>query len=506
MREEKKSKKEVFIDRAHLTHYYNKKKGRVCGLWGVFAFEAELPLKKNTHTHTPITGKCLPMDLTGKILMAKRLYDLPRRLFSQKSGPLAGVKIVEFAGIGPGPFAGMMLADMGADVVRVDRKEGVKQGRGGGATNKQWDVTLRGRKSIAVDLKHPDSHRLLLSLIHSSDGVIEGFRPGVMERLKLGPTECFAVNKKLVYGRITGWGQHGQLSQAAGHDINYIALSGTLNSFKRPHEALPLPPLNLVGDYGGGGMTLSFGMVCGLLQARATGKGDVVDASMVEGANSLMAFFYGLRAVNKAVHSDTSGKGGKRSSQDYPNPNPAGVPTSQLLFDDEEPGTHFLACGAHFYDVYRCADGKFITIASIEPQFYAKLLELLQLTNDPDMMPQMDSAKWPKAKSKLTNIFNSQPSAHWIKLMEGTDVCFAPVLTMQEAIRHQHNVDRKSFIEIDGITQPAPTPRFSNSPPGLPTPPPFPGQNSREILESWGMGLESSEIEQLLNSGVVVQA
>lgn len=460
-----------------------------------------------------------------------------RSLVSRSStGPLAGIKIIEFAGIGPGPFAAMMLADMGAEVIRVERTPPPGKASSSSSSSSSpppspssvsWDVHLRGRKSIAINLKDPDAHKLLLSLIRKSDGLIEGFRPGVMERLNLGPKECLSVNNKLIYGRITGWGQTGPLSQAAGHDLNFISLSAALNSFQRQGNSTsssdnnnnnatpPMPPLNLLGDYGGGGMMLSFGMVCGLLQAKLHGKGDVIDSSMVEGSATLMSFFWGLRGIplpntstctpsksiptsiptsipssdgKKATRSDntTDISNSSNNNNNHKNnnhsinnkntreeDNPAGVPSKLLKYNDEQPGTHFLATGAHFYNIYQTSDDRYISIASIEPQFYDKLLEILNLTTDSDMRPQHDPSKWPAAKQKLQQVIQSKPLQHWINLLEGTDVCFAPVLTMQEALNHPHNISRQSFISINDIPQPAPHPRFTFSVPKVPTPPPY---------------------------------
>jgi alpha-methylacyl-CoA racemase len=384
------------------------------------------------------------------------------------SGPLSGRRIIEIAGIGPGPFAAMMLSDMGAEVIRVERTQAV---RGQAPDTAHWDVLLRGRRNIAIDLKSPDGIATLLELVKGADALIEGFRPGVMERLGVGPEDCAKVNPKLVYGRMTGWGQDGPYGPRAGHDINYIALAGALAHFSRAGEA-PVPPLNMVGDFGGGGMYLAFGVVCALLEAERSGKGQVVDAAMVDGAASLMSMFWGFKNIG--------------------------------LFNENAPGTNLLDTGAHFYDVFECKDAKFVSIGSIEPQFYALLLEKTGLENDERFAKQMDQSQWPALKETLREVFATKTQAEWCQTMEGTDVCFAPVLTMSEAAAHPHNVERKTFIEIDGVTQPAPAPRFSRSTTQVSTPPAHPGQHTREILTDWG--IPQDRIEQLIASGAVADA
>lgn len=387
---------------------------------------------------------------------------------AQGVGPLAGYRIVEIAGIGPGPFAAMMLADMGAEVIRVERTQAV---RGPAPGEPHYDVLLRGRRNIAIDLKQPDGLETLLALIEQADALIEGFRPGVMERLGVGPDICLQRNPKLVFGRMTGWGQQGPYSTVAGHDINYIALAGALAHFARAGEA-PVPPLNMVGDFGGGGMFLAYGVVCALLEAQKSGKGQVIDAAMVDGVAVLMSMFWAFRQVGH--------------------------------FNENEPGTNLLDTGAHFYDVYQCADGKYVSIGSIEPQFYAVLLEKTGLTNDPAFAQQMDSSRWPALKVRLAEVMRTKTSHEWCALMEGTDICFAPVLTMSQAAQHPHNIERKTFIDIAGVTQPAPAPRFSRTPGTVPAPPAHPGQHSREILADWGFA--ESDIESLLASGAVKNA
>jgi alpha-methylacyl-CoA racemase len=382
------------------------------------------------------------------------------------AGPLHGIRILEIAGIGPGPFAAMMLADMGAEVVRVERAQSV---RGPAPDTPHFDVMLRGRRNIAIDLKHPDGVETLLRLVEGADAIIEGFRPGVMERLGVGPDVCLARNPKLVFGRMTGWGQEGMYAQAAGHDINYISLAGALAHFGRAGEA-PVAPLNMVGDFGGGGMFLAYGVVCALLEAQRSGQGQVVDTAMVDGAAVLMSMFWAFRSIG--------------------------------IFDETARGTNLLDTGAHFYDVYECADGQYISLGSIEPQFYAELMRLTGLDADPEFAAQMDKAQWPHLKARLTDVFRSKTRAEWCELMEATDVCFAPVLTMSEAAAHPHNVQRGTFIEVGGVTQPAPAPRFSRTVPQVVSPPAHPGQHSREILTDWGI----ADADALIAGGAVADA
>jgi alpha-methylacyl-CoA racemase len=373
-------------------------------------------------------------------------------------GPLSGFRIIELAGIGPGPFCGMMLSDMGAEVIRVDRA--------GKSNRRNIDVLNRGRKSIAVDLKSAAGKELVLKLCESADGVFEGFRPGVTERLGLGPVDCMARNEKLVYGRMTGWGQDGPMANAAGHDINYIALSGALSAIG-PKGEKPVPPLNLVGDFGGGGMLLAFGMVCGMLEAQKSGKGQVVDSAMVDGAATLMAMFFTMRS--------------------------AGV------WKDER-GSNMLDGGAHFYDTYETSDGGYISLGSIEPQFYALLVEKAGLDAD-DFSVQMDQARWPELKAKLTTVFKTKTRAEWCEIMEGSDVCFAPVLGLGEVADHPHNKARGTFVEMDGVVQPAPSPRFSRTEASLSHSSRIPGEDSREVL--LGAGLSDGEIDELLSQNVI---
>jgi len=378
-------------------------------------------------------------------------------------GPLAGVRVIELAGIGPGPFAAMMLSDMGADVIRVDRAGSVY---GGDPQSPPADIMNRGRRSIGVDLKSPDGLETVMRLVESADALIEGFRPGVTERLGLGPEDCMARNPRLVYGRMTGWGQDGPYAHAAGHDINYISLAGALEPMGRKGEA-PVPPLNLVGDFGGGGMMLAFGVVCAIIESRGSGTGQVVDAAMVDGAATLMTFFHGFRAMG--------------------------------VWDDER-GTNLLDTGAHFYDVYETADGTYLSIGSIEPQFYAQLRETLGLT-DSRWDQQMSRSAWPELKAELRELFLTRTRDEWCELMEHTDICFAPVLSMAEAPSHPHNVARGTFTEVAGVVQPRPAPRFSRTDSSIQRPPAHAGQHTDELLTEAGFTAE--EIGSLRAQGAI---
>ena len=381
------------------------------------------------------------------------------------SGPLAGVKVLEIAGIGPGPFCGMLLADMGADVLRVDRLQGSDLGL---PVEPKYDIMSRGRRSIALDLKQADSVQTVLALAAKADALIEGFRPGVTERLGLGPETCLARNPRLVYGRITGWGQDGPLAQAAGHDINYIALTGALHAIGRKGEA-PLPPLNLIGDFGGGGMVLAFGIACALFEARGSGKGQVIDAAMTEGAAGLMAMFYGRMAAGH--------------------------------WRDQR-GVNVLDGGSPWYKAYRTADGKYIAIGSIEARFYAELLERLGL--DPQSLPgQFEFARWPELHAAFADAFSKKTRDQWCHEMEGTDVCFAPVLSIAEAPQHPHNKARGAFVEIEGVTQPAPAPRFSRTPGAIARAAPRRGEGAAEALAGWGFS--RSEIEGFRARGALIE-
>jgi len=379
-------------------------------------------------------------------------------------GPLHGLRVIEIAGIGPGPFAAMMLADMGADVIRVDR---ASNAMGGDPAAPPVDVLNRGRRSIAIDLKSPDGVETLLRLVDSADALIEGFRPGVAERGGYGPDVCLARNPRIVFGRMTGWGQEGPYAHTAGHDINYIALAGVLEHLGRAGEK-PTPPINLVGDFGGGGMLMAFGIVCGLLSAGRTGEGQVVDAAMVDGAAVLMTMMWSF--------------------------------THMGIWGPDR-GTNMLDTGAHYYDTYETADGGFVSIGSIEPQFYSELLRLTGLESE-ELPHQQDKAKWPAMKERVAAIFASKSRDEWCEIMEGTDVCFAPVLSMQEAARHPHNEQRNTFIEVAGLTQPAPAPRFSATPAEVQRPPSHPGQHTDEILGDW-LGAATSDIAGLRDSGAI---
>ncbi|MDF1687572.1 MAG: alpha-methylacyl-CoA racemase [Parvibaculaceae bacterium] len=362
-------------------------------------------------------------------------------------GPLSGIKVVEFAGIGPGPFCGMLLSDMGADVVRIDRK--------GGFGGSKFDITARGRRSIAMDLKKPEAVEACLKLIEEADMLQEGFRPGVMERLGLGPDVCFKRNPKLVYGRMTGWGQTGPMAKAAGHDLNYISLTGAAHAIGRPGEK-PVPPLNLVGDFGGGALYLALGMVSALNHAQRTGEGQVIDAAMTDGATSLMAMFYGF--------------------------------TGSGMWEDTH-GTNMLDGGAHFYDTYETSDGKWVSIGSIEPQFYALLREKMGL-EDSYWDDQMNREKWPEMTEKLAVIFKTKTRDEWCEIMEGTDICFAPILSIKETIDHPHNKARETVVEIDGVVQPNIAPRFAGTPSEIQGPVPAIGEHNEEALSDWGFSAE----------------
>jgi len=384
-------------------------------------------------------------------------------------GPLEGVKIVELAGIGPAPFCAMLFADMGAEVVRVDRAANVGTDTDRDGNDARFNLLIRGRRNIAVDLKNKAGQDATLRLIDRADALIEGFRPGVMERLGLGPDICLARNKRLVYGRMTGWGQDGPIAPIAGHDINYIALSGALATIGEAGGP-PVPPLNLVGDFGGGALYLAMGVLAGILSARATGKGQVIDCSMVEGAASLMMMMYGALASGAWVE----GRGRNRTDG-----------------------------GSHFYHVYETKDGEFISVGSIEPQFYRLLLTHTGLEGA-DLPPQSDRAQWPAMQERFANIFKQKTRAEWVAIMQQTDICFAPVLKMSEAIRHEHNRHRNSFVEIDGIPQPAPAPRFLGTPTRVKSPPARAGEHTDEVLTDWGFS--TAEIAALHQSSAVKSA
>ncbi|MEC8453962.1 MAG: CaiB/BaiF CoA-transferase family protein [Pseudomonadota bacterium] len=358
-------------------------------------------------------------------------------------GPLTGIRVVEMAGIGPGPFTAMMLSDLGAEVIRIDRLS--HKGIGHRA-----NVLNRGRKSIAVDLKNPRGVETTLRLIEQADVVLEGFRPGVMERLGLGPEKCLSVNPRLIFGRMTGWGQTGPLSQAAGHDINYISIAGALGAMGYADRP-PAPPLNLVGDFGGGAMYLLTGILAALVERATSEQGQIIDAAMSDGTASLLSPFFGLMAMSMWTTDRFSNR---------------------------------LDGGAFYYGSYECSDGRYISIGSLEPQFYALLLEKAEIT-DPEFQEQLDEAAWPAKREKLTQLFKTKTRQQWCDIMEGTDVCFAPVLDLKEAPNHPHNIDRKTFVELDGVVQSAPAPRFSRTQGEIQGPAAMAGEHTREVLSAW---------------------
>lgn len=382
-------------------------------------------------------------------------------------GPLAHLKVVEFAGIGPGPMAAMLLADMGAKVLCIDRTEPSGLGVPRLA---RFDLLRRNRPMLALDLKRAEAVELALRLLSDADALIEGFRPGVMERLGLGPDDCFARNPRLVYGRMTGWGQEGPLARAAGHDLNYIALTGAVDVIGRRGQP-PTPPLNLVGDFGGGSLYLVTGILAAIIEAQRSGQGQVVDAAIVDGAASLMTAAYGMAAAGM-----TNGRRGE----------------------------NLLDSGAYFYDVYECSDGKYVSVAAIEGKFHAELLRLLDI-DLASLPPQMDREGWPRARAILADRFRQRTRDQWCELLSGTDACFAPVLSVSEAPSHPHMRARGTFIEIDGVVQPAPAPRFSRSVAGQPHPPQTRGGHDfAHLLSGWGLGAE--EIARLQKVGVVGNA
>ena len=381
-------------------------------------------------------------------------------------GPLSGYRIIELAGIGPGQMCAMLLSDMGADVLRIDRTADAGLGI---AMDTKYALLNRGRRSVALDLKKPEAIEAVLKLVEKADGLIEGFRPGVTERLGLGPDVCLKRNPRLVYGRMTGWGQEGPMAHAAGHDINYIALSGALHSIWRRGEA-PVPPLNLVGDFGGGALYLALGMVAGILETQKSGKGQVVDAAMVDGAASLMTAIYGIHGSGRWT---------------------------------DNRGDNILDSGAHYYDVYETKDGKYVSIGSIETKFYDELLELSGLKKE-ELARQNDREKWPAMKQKVAACFKTRTRDEWCKIMEGSDVCFAPVLSMTEAPKHPHNRHRGTFIEDDGVVQPGPAPRFSRTPSKIQRPPARAGEHTDEALRDWGFS--APELERLHKAAAIVQA
>ncbi len=379
-------------------------------------------------------------------------------------GTLTGVKVVEFAGIGPGPFACMMLADMGAEVIRIDRAAAV----GKEAVAPKVQTTLRGRRNIALDLKKPEAVEAALALCDKADILIEGFRPGVMERLGLGPEVAMKRNPKLIYGRMTGWGQDGPIAKTPGHDINYIALTGALATIGTKSGG-PVPPLNLVGDYGGGALYMVVGVLAAVIETQRSGKGQVVDTSMVEGAASLMTPMYGALA--------------------------AGV-------WKEERESNRLDGGCHHYNVYEAKDGTHICIGSNEPQFYKVMLETVGLANE-TLPAQTDRAQWPAMRARLAAIFKTKTRAEWTEIMEQKEICYAPVLSMSEAPKHPQNAARGSFVSVDGVIQPGPAPKFSRTGSAVARGPAWAGEHSTEILTDWGF--EPAKIKALVASGAVKQ-
>ncbi len=378
-------------------------------------------------------------------------------------GVLSGYKVVEFAGIGPAPMCAMLLSDMGAEVLRLDRAEDASLGI---PTDAKFNLLGRGRRSVALDLKNKAGTEVALKLIGQADALIEGFRPGVMERLGLGPDLCMQKNPRLVYGRMTGWGQEGPLAPVVGHDINYISLVGALHSMGRKGEA-PVPPLNLVGDFGGGGVYLALGVVGALLEAQKSGAGQVIDVAMIDGAASLMTAIFGLRAAGRWT---------------------------------DERGDNILDTGAHYYNVYETSDAKYIGIGSIEPKFYAELLRLTGLEGQ-ELPRQNDKTAWADFKDRLAGIFKTKTRNEWDAILEGSDVCYAPILNMEEAPHHPHNKERGTFVEIDGVPQPAPAPRFSRTPSAIQRPPASPGEHTEEALADWGFS--ATDLEQLRSSGAI---
>jgi len=383
-----------------------------------------------------------------------------------RSGPLSGIKIIELAGIGPCPFAAMMLADAGAQVIRLERAApGAPERAASDASH--WDLLNRSRSSVGIDLKNPEAAELVLRLVEGADGLVEGFRPGVAERLGVGPDACLTRNPALVYGRMTGWGQDGPLAPRAGHDIDYIAIGGALWPIGRS-DAPPVPPLNLVGDFGGGGMLLAFGMVSALLEAARSGQGQVVDAAMVDGAATLMTMIHAFHAAG--------------------------------IWNDER-GANALDSGAPFYEVYETADQKFVALGGIEPQFYAELLEGFGLTGDPLFAAQNDKANWPAMKDRVAAVVATRTRDEWVTVFDGTDACVAPVLSPWEAHLHPHNQARSTFVEVDGVVQPAPAPRFSRTPSSISRPPSVPGGDTVSALLEWG--IEEGTVAKLRETGAL---
>jgi alpha-methylacyl-CoA racemase len=380
-------------------------------------------------------------------------------------GPLCGVRVIELAGLGPGPFAAMMLADMGADVVRIDRTADVRPELFG---TPHPDLLNRGRRSLAIDLKSPDGARVVLDLVRGADVLLEGFRPGVTERLGLGPADCHAVNPRLIYGRMTGWGQEGPNARYAGHDIDYLALTGALHGIGRPGER-PVPPINLLGDFGGGGMMLAFGVVCALFEARAGGSGQVVDAAIVDGVSVLTTHVHALRRMG--------------------------------MWQDPR-GVNLLDGGAPFYDTYECADGRYLAVGALEPRFYEELVRRTGFEPpEGEGRDRDDPAQWPAAREHWARLFRSRTRDEWSELLERTDACVAPVLDWREAPRHPQLAEREVFVDHAGVTQPAPAPRFSRTPGSIRRPPPHPGEHTDELLRE--LGLDAERVRRLRETGAV---
>ncbi|MCW3048441.1 MAG: carnitine dehydratase [Solirubrobacterales bacterium] len=383
------------------------------------------------------------------------------------SGPLTGIRVVEIGGIGPGPFCAMLLADLGADVLRVDRVAG--GGLVGPSDDHSTELLNRGRRSIAVDLKHPDGPEVVLSLVEQADVLLEGFRPGVTERLGIGPDACLARNPRLVYGRMTGYGQDGPMAQAVGHDLNYVAQSGALSMIGR-HGQPPTPPLSLVGDFGGGGMVLALGICAALVERQTSGRGQVIDAAMVEGAALLATPFFGYV------------QNGSWST---------------------ERGTNIVDSGAPFYDVYETSDGRWLSVAAMEPQFYAALLSVLGLDGDPDLPEQHDHAAWPAMKERFAAVIRTRTRDEWCAAAAGVEACVAPVLGPDEVEQDPHNAARGTFVRNEGLLQPAPAPRFSRTPTALGRRPPRPGEHTTEALVDWG--LDAERVAALREAGAIAE-
>jgi alpha-methylacyl-CoA racemase len=382
---------------------------------------------------------------------------------AKAQGPLAGIRIIELGGVGPGPFCCMLLADLGAEVIRIDRPPGYD---GGAPVDARFNLLHRGRRSIGMDLKKPEAIATVLRLLHSADALVEGFRPGVAERLGLGPEACHAVNPRLVYGRMTGWGQDGPLAQAPGHDINYISLTGVLHSVGKANES-PAIPLNLAGDFGGGSLYLALGVVSAILESRGSGRGQVVDAAMVDGSASLMTLIYGMHAAG---------------------------------YWHDVRGTNRLDSGAPWYNVYETRDGKYVSIAANEERFYRSALQVLGLQHEA-LPAQHDRNGWPGLRERFAAAFKTRTRDEWVALADGTESCIAPVLSLAEAPRHPHLRARGTFVEVDGVVQPAPAPRFSRTPGGIQGPPAEPGQHTDDVLRDWG--LAAHEIETLHAAGAI---